>query len=63
MLRRTYAAFEKETFEKVWKYKRYVMKCVKEETKGGNTYMSAIVKFGHSTDTETDVSEPVVCVF
>ena len=33
----TYAAFDKETLEKVWKYKRYVMRCVKE-TKGGNTY-------------------------
>ena len=46
-----YAAFDKETLEKVWKYKRYVMRCV-EATKGGNTY--------ERHRPSTDVSEPVV---
>ncbi len=50
----TYAAFDKETLEKVWKYKRYVMRCVKRQRVA--TPMSA----RHSTDTETDMSEPVV---
>ena len=35
--KRICAAFDQETLEKVWEYKRYVMRCVKE-TKGGNTY-------------------------
>ena len=55
--KRICAAFDQETLEKVWEYKRYVMRCVKETTGGNSTYE----RHRHSTDTlETDVSEPVV---
>ena len=47
----TYAAFDEEKLDKIWEYKRYVMRCV-EATKGGNTY--------ERHRPSTDVSEPVV---
>ena len=48
----TYAAFDEEKLEKIWEYKRYVMRCAVEATKGGNTY--------ERHRPSTDVSEPVV---